>query len=69
MLLNCGVGEDSWEFLGLQGDQTSQCKRKSILNIHRRTDAKDEAPMLLPPDAEGQLTGKDPDAGKGSGRG
>ena len=24
MLLNCGVGEDSWEFLGLQGDQTSQ---------------------------------------------
>ena len=21
MLLNCGVGEDSWEFLGLQGDQ------------------------------------------------
>ena len=24
MLLNCGVGEDSWEFLGKQGDQTSQ---------------------------------------------
>ena len=24
MFLNCGVGEDSWEFLGLQGDQTSQ---------------------------------------------
>ena len=23
MLLNCGVGEDSWEFLGLQGDPTS----------------------------------------------
>ena len=23
MLLNCGVGEDSWEPLGLQGDQTS----------------------------------------------
>ena len=22
--LNCGVGEDSWESLGLQGDQTSQ---------------------------------------------
>ena len=20
---NCGVGEDSWEFLGLQGDPTS----------------------------------------------
>ena len=24
MLLNCGVGEDSSESLGLQGDQTSQ---------------------------------------------
>ena len=24
MFLNCGVGEDSWESLGLQGDQTSQ---------------------------------------------
>ena len=23
ILLNCGAGEDSWEFLGLQGDQTS----------------------------------------------
>ena len=23
MLLNCGVGEDSYEFLGLQGDPTS----------------------------------------------
>ena len=23
MLLNCGVGEDSWEALGLKGDQTS----------------------------------------------
>ena len=23
MLLNCGVGEDSWESLGMQGDQTS----------------------------------------------
>ena len=33
MLLNCGVGEDSWESLGLQGDQTSKSKRKSVLNI------------------------------------
>ena len=24
MLLKCGVGEDSWESLGLQEDQTSQ---------------------------------------------
>jgi len=34
MLLNCGVGEDSWESLGLQGDQTSLWLRKSVLNIH-----------------------------------
>ena len=32
-LLNCGVGEDSWESLGLQ-DQTSQSWRRSTLNIH-----------------------------------
>ena len=25
MLLNCGVGEDSWESLGLQGDPTNPC--------------------------------------------
>ena len=25
MLLICGVGEDSWESFGLQGDQTSRC--------------------------------------------
>ena len=34
MLLNCGVGEDSWESLGLQGDPTSPSYRKSVLNIH-----------------------------------
>ena len=34
MLLNCGVGEDSWESLGLQGDPISPSWRKSILNIH-----------------------------------
>ena len=28
------VGEDSWESLGLQGDQTNQPYRKSVLNIH-----------------------------------
>ena len=34
MLLNCGVGEDSWESLGLQRNQTSQSYRKSVPNIH-----------------------------------
>ena len=36
MLLNCDVGEDSWESLGLQGDPTSQSSGKSFLNIHRK---------------------------------
>ena len=29
----CGAGEDSWEFLRLQGDPTSLSWRKSVLNI------------------------------------
>ena len=34
MLLNCGVGKDPWESLGLQGDPTSPFYRKSVLNMH-----------------------------------
>ena len=34
MLFSCVVGEDSWESLELQGDQTSQSERKSTLNIN-----------------------------------
>ena len=34
MLLNRGVGENTWESLGLQGDLTSPYLRKSVLNIH-----------------------------------
>ena len=34
MLLNCGIGEDSWESLGLQGEQTSQSERMLVLNSH-----------------------------------
>ena len=34
MPLNCGIREDAWESLGLQGDQTSQSERKPTLNIH-----------------------------------
>ena len=59
MLLNCGVREDSWESLGLQGDQTIQ----SWIFIGR-TDAEAETPILWPPDLKSQLTEKDPDAGK-----
>ena len=34
MLLNCDAREDTWEFLGLQGDSSSQSWRKSVLSIH-----------------------------------
>ena len=34
MFLNCSVGEDSWESLGLQGDPISPSLWKSVLNIH-----------------------------------
>ena len=36
MLLNCGVGEDSWESLGLQGDPTIPFWRRSVLEVHWR---------------------------------
>ena len=34
MLLSCGVEENSWDSLRLQGDPTSLSESKSILNIH-----------------------------------
>ena len=34
MLLNYGVGEDSWESLGLQGDPTSPSYRRSVMGVH-----------------------------------
>ena len=65
MLLNCGVVEDSWESLGLQGDQTSKKKKTQQSWIFiGRTDAEAEAPILWLPDAKSWLIGKDFDAGK-----
>ena len=34
MLLNCGIGEDSWESLELQGDPTSRFWKRSVLGVH-----------------------------------
>ena len=47
MLLNCGVGEDSWESLGLQGDPTSPSYRRSVWAFIGRTDVEAETPILL----------------------
>ena len=33
-LLNCDIGEDSWESLGLQGDTISPSYRRSVLSVH-----------------------------------
>ena len=60
MLLNCGVGQDSWESLELQGDPTSPFWRRSF----GRNDAKAETPVLWPPDLKSWLIGEDADAGK-----
>ena len=46
MLSNRGVGEDSWESLGLQGDQISQNKGNQTWIFMGRTDAEAEAPIL-----------------------
>ena len=64
MLLNCGVGEDSWESLGLQGDPTSPSKGDQSWVFIGRTDVEAETPILWPLDMKSWLIGKDPDAGK-----
>ena len=62
MPLNCGVGEDSWGSLGLQGDQASQdfpwFKGNQSWIFIGRTDAEAEAPILWPLDAKNWLIGK-----------
>ena len=51
MLLNCDVGEGSWESLRQQ-DQTSQSWRKSVLNIHWKDWCWSWNLILWPPDVE-----------------
>ena len=64
MLLNCGVGEDSWASLGLQGDPTSHSKGDQSWIFIGRTDTETETLILWPPHAKSWLIGKDPDAGR-----
>ena len=68
MLLNCGVGEDSWESLGLQEDPTSHSEGDQPWVLFGRTDAKAETPILWPPHTKSWLIGKDPDAGRDLGQ-
>ena len=64
MLLNCGVGEDPLESLGLQGEEISQSKGNQPWIFIGRTDAKAEISILWPPVVKNRLIGKDPDTGK-----
>ena len=63
MLLNCGVGEDSWDFLDSKEIQPVHLKGDQSWVFIGGTDVEAEAPILWLPDAKSWLTGKDPDAG------
>ena len=64
MLLNCGVGEDSWESLGLKEIQPVHPKGDQPWVFIGRTDVEAETAILWPPDTDSWLIGKGPDAGK-----
>ena len=65
MLLNCGVGEDSWESKDIQPVHS---KGDQPWVFFGRTDAKAETPVLWPPHAKSWLIGKDSDAGRDRGQ-
>ena len=62
--MNCGVGEDSWESHGLQGDPSSPFWRRPPWDFFGRTNAEAETPVLWPPHVKCWLVGKDSDAGR-----
>ena len=68
MFLNCSVGENSWESLGLQGDPTSPFWRRWALGFLWKNDAKAEIPFLWPPHVISWLIGKHSEAGRGLGQ-
>ena len=64
MLLNCGVGEDSWESFGCRENQPVHPKGDQSWVFIGRTDAEAETPILWPPHANSWLIRKDPDTGR-----
>ena len=65
MLLNCVVGEDSWDFfLDSKENQPVNPKGNQSWIFIGRTDAEAETPILGPLYVKDWLIGKDPDAGK-----
>ena len=59
MLLNCGVGEDSWESLGRKESKPVNPKGNQSWIFIGRTDAEAEAPVLWPLDMKSWLIRKD----------
>ena len=57
MLLNCGIGKDSWESLGLQRSNQSILGKSGNQSwiFTGRTDAEAKAPILWPPDVKSWL--------------
>ena len=64
MLLNCGVGEDSWGPLYCNEIQPVDPKENQPWIFIGRTNFEAETPMLWPPDVKNWLIWKELDAGK-----
>ena len=66
MLLNCGVGGDSWEWSPLNYKEIKPVNPKGNQPwiFIERSDAEAESPIVWPPDVKKWLIGKDLDAGK-----
>ena len=64
MLLNCGIGDDSWEAFGLQEIQPVHPKGYQSWVFIGRADFEAETPILWPLDMKSWLIWKDPDVGK-----
>ena len=64
MLLNCGVGEGTWESLDCKEIKAVNPKGSQPWMFIGRTDAEAKATILWPSDMKSQLFGKDSDAGK-----
>ena len=58
MLLNCAVGEDSWESWDCKENQPVNPKGNQSWISIRRTDGEAEAPILWPPDVKSRLIWK-----------
>ena len=64
MLLNCGVGEDSWSPLDDKEIQPLHSEGGQPWDFFGGNDAKAETPVLWPPHVKSSLIGEDSDAGR-----